>query len=112
MHVKSMYDDYSILKPALGRVGEGIGMPGVTPREELSEIFWAARRNPSEWVAQARFTAVPIAGERCALYPCIGVFTVEGKAAGFYGRVAERPLIDQDAQDVAVLIKSHTGEMR
>ena len=87
-------------------------MPGVTPREELAEIFWAARRNPSEWVAQDRFTAVPIAGERCALYPCIGVFTIEGKAAGFYGRVAERPLIDQNAQDVAVLIKGASEEAR
>jgi hypothetical protein len=107
-----MLDDYSILKPALGRVGEGIGMPGITPRAELADIFWAARKNPSEWVAQARFTAVPIATERAPLYPCIGVFTIEGKAAGFYGRVAERPIIDQNAQDVAVLIKAAPEENR
>ena len=103
-HIKSMLDDYSILKPAMGRVGEGIGMPGVTPTEQLAEIFWDARQNPSEWVAQERFAAVPIAAEKCAVYPCLGVFTVGGKAAGFYGRVAERPLIDQNAQDAAVLI--------
>jgi glutathionylspermidine synthase len=104
MHMKSMLDDYSILKPALGRVGEGIGMPGITPSDQLAEIFWAARQNPLEWVAQERFAAVPIATEKCALYPCLGVFTVGGKAAGFYGRVAERPIIDQNAQDAAVLM--------
>ena len=103
-YIKSMLDDYSILKPALGRVGEGIGMPGITPANEIAEIFWSARQNPSEWVAQERFVAVPIATEKCALYPCLGVFTVGGKAAGFYGRVAERPIINQNAQDAAVLI--------
>jgi hypothetical protein len=40
------------------------------------------------------------------------VFTIEGKAAGFYGRVAERPIIDQNAQDVAVLIKAAPEENR
>lgn len=108
MHIKSMLDDYSILKPALGRVGEGIGMPGVTDKKDLAESFWAARSRPADWVSQERFTAVPIATETCAMYPCIGVFTVGGKAAGFYGRVAERPLIDQRARDAAVLIVSAT----
>jgi glutathionylspermidine synthase len=109
MHIKSMLDDYSILKPALGRVGEGIGIPGISDKKQLAESFWAARSRPKEWVAQARFTAVPVATEKCAMYPCIGVFTIGGKAAGFYGRVAERPLIDQRAQDAAVLIVSHEG---
>lgn len=109
IYIKSMLDDYSILKPALGRVGEGIGMPGITPKNELAEIFWSARRNPTDWVAQERFAAVPIATEKCAMYPCVGVFTIGGKAAGFYGRVAERPIIDQNAQDAAVLMVETAG---
>ena len=79
-------------------------MPGVTPPNQLAEIFRAATSDPSQWVSQARFAAVPIESENCALYPCLGVFTIGGKAAGFYGRVAARPLIDQSAQDIAVLI--------
>ena len=108
-HMKSLWDDYSILKPALGRVGEGIGMPGVTPMDELAEILFFARSRSHEWVAQRRFTAVPIATEKRAMYYCIGVFTINGKAAGFYGRVAERPIIDQRAQDAAVLIVPDAG---
>jgi glutathionylspermidine synthase len=103
-HMKSLWDDYSILKPALGRVGEGIGMPGVTPHEELADIILSARSHADQWVSQRRFLAVPLATEKRAMYSCIGVFTIDGKAAGFYGRVAERPVIDQNAQDAAVLI--------
>ena len=108
-HMKSVWDDFSIVKPALGRVGEGIGMPGVTPQEELAEIMFFARSRPQEWVSQRRFVAVPIATERRAMYYCIGVFTIDGKAAGFYGRAAERPIIDQNALDAAVLIVSPEG---
>lgn len=108
-YMKSALDEFSILKPALGRVGEGIGMPGVTPREEMAEIYYRARGHPHEWVSQKRFDAVPVATEKCAMFYCIGVFTINGKAAGFYGRVAERPIIDQNAQDAAVLITSNAG---
>jgi glutathionylspermidine synthase len=108
-HMKSVWDDFSIVKPALGRVGEGIGMPGVTPQEELAEIFFFARSRPHEWVSQRRFIAVPIATEKRPMYYCIGVFTINGKAAGFYARLAERPIIDQNAQDAAILIISPAG---
>jgi hypothetical protein len=37
-------------------------------------------------------------------YPSIGVYTVNGRVAGAYGRIAERPLIDARARDAAVLI--------
>ena len=108
-HMKSVWDDFSVLKPALGRVGEGIGMPGVTPQQELAEILFFARSRSHEWVSQRRFVAVPIATEKRAMYYCIGVYAINGKAAGFYGRVAERPIIDQKAQDTAVLIIRDAG---
>jgi hypothetical protein len=37
-------------------------------------------------------------------HPCIGVFVVDGRACGAYGRLAERALIDSAARDVAVLV--------
>jgi hypothetical protein len=33
----------------------------------------------------------------------LGVFTVDGQAAGCYGRVSMKPLTDADSQDIAVL---------
>ena len=38
-------------------------------------------------------------------FPCLGVYTINGIAAGIYGRYSHRPLIDYAAVDVAVLIE-------
>lgn len=37
---------------------------------------------------------------------CIGVFTVDGKAAGFYGRMSQFARIDSRAKDVPVLVRA------
>lgn len=98
-------EDEWVLKPALGRVGEGIGMPGATGHKEWRQIgraiFWHARH----WAAQRRFEATPLATADGTRYPCIGVYTVDEHAVGAYGRLAPRPLIDSRAQDVAVLLE-------
>lgn len=97
-------DDAWILKPALGRVGEDVGIQGITPPEELRKILCEARKRPGQWIAQQRFKVLPVETESGDQFPCIGVFTIGGKAAGFYGRISSRPIINQNAQDVAVLI--------
>lgn len=90
-----------IVKPALGRVGDSIGLAGVAEEKELRASVRAARRHEGHWVAQRRFESVPVG----AFHACVGVFTVDGRAAGAYGRVAPRPLIDWRAQDAAVLVR-------
>ena len=97
--------DEWVLKPALGRVGEGIGMPGATAPKEWRQIrraiFWHGRH----WVAQRRFDATPLDTPDGTRFPCVGVYTVDERAVGAYGRLATRPLIDSKAQDVAVLLE-------
>jgi glutathionylspermidine synthase len=109
--IRTTIDDSWVLKPALGRVGEGIGIQGITPPANFQKILRSAHRRPEEWVAQERFDILPVATDTGEKYPCIGVFTIGGKAAGFYGRIADSPIITQHAQDVAVLLKS-SGEGR
>jgi glutathionylspermidine synthase len=99
-------DDSWVLKPVLGRVGEGIGIRGITLAEKFQKMIRDARQHPREWVLQKRFNILPLTTESGGMYPCVGVFTIGGKAAGFYGRIAKQPIITQDAQDVAVLIHS------
>jgi glutathionylspermidine synthase len=96
-------DERWIVKPALGRVGEDVGIRGVCSAKEWSAIEKSVRRHPGEWVAQRKFEAAPVEGR----YPCLGVFTVDGKAAGIYGRMARRALVDHASEDVAVLVQSH-----
>jgi len=57
-------------------------------------------------VAQKRFAILPISTDGGEKYSCIGVFTIAGKAAGFYGRIADTLIITQHAQDVAVLVNN------
>jgi glutathionylspermidine synthase len=97
-------DDQWVLKPALGRVGEMIGLHGVTSGKDWRAIRRSATWWPGHWVAQKRFQMQPIAGPQGVVYPVIGVYTVDRRVAGIYARLAQQPLINHLAQDVAVLI--------
>lgn len=98
--------DEWVLKPALGRVGEDVLIAGVTPAQDAIRIARDVRRQPSHWIAQRRFAATPMRVGASDRYPSIGVYTVNGRVAGAYGRIADRPLIDARARDAAVLISS------
>jgi len=101
-----------VLKPALGRVGEWIGIRGVTADKEWDQIARSAKRHHKFWAAQRRFAAVPARAGDEDLYPCIGVFVVDGKACGLYGRASRVPLIDSRAQDIPILVGERIAKDR
>lgn len=92
-----------VLKPALGRVGEGVRVPGALRPDAKKAAKWASRR-PERWIAQERFESAAVATCEGEVHACVGVFVVDGKTAGAYGRVAAGARIDQTAQDAAVLV--------
>jgi hypothetical protein len=93
-----------VLKPVFGRVGEDVAIAGVTDKPAYERILKEATRNPKDWVAQRRFESIPLDGPAGSVYPCVGVFTLDGRTVGAYGRIARKPLIDHDAQDVSLLL--------
>lgn len=95
-----------VLKPALGRVGSDILLAGATSNKDRTKIIKDARRHPRHWIVQRRFHTLPLTNELGSFYPCIGVFTLDGRAVGAYGRIAKTPLIDHRAQDIAVLLEN------
>jgi len=99
------WDASWVLKPAFGRVGDGVGMDGATPPGEWALIRRSARRHPEFWVAQRRFDTLPLCRQGRLVYPCLGVYTVGGGAAGAYGRLSSTPRIDQHATEAAVLVE-------
>jgi len=103
------HDREWILKPALGRVGEAVTIPEVTPPREWRQISWAARLGPRDWIAQRRFHSRPLPTPLGDRHLVVGVFTVNGRASGFYGRLAQRPRIDQYAQDIAIVVDTRSG---
>lgn len=100
-----------ILKPAFGRVGESITIPEVISKKELKKIEWSARLYPNQWVAQQCFKSLPIPSAKGIRHLCIGVFTVNGQAAGFYGRISSYPRIDLKAQDIAILVSEEEEDV-
>jgi glutathionylspermidine synthase len=104
-------DDEWVIKPALGRVGEGVGLRGVTLPREWRELERAASRHADFWVAQRRFEPTPLDAGGDRMYPCVGVFTVGTRAAGAYGRFGRRAIIDWRAQDAAVLATAEATDV-
>lgn len=99
-----------VLKPALGRVGCDVGIHGSTPPKEMRSIRRAAFWRPRHWIAQTRFDAVPLPSpDGTPLYPSIGVFVIEGKAAGAYGRAVTTPPVNHRAFEMAVLVEDEVN---
>jgi hypothetical protein len=82
----------------------------VTARDLMRPADWlrariAVRLRPSNWIAQRRFQSVPVLTPAGPRHVCLGVYTVNGRAAGAYARIAEKPLINFAAVDVALLLE-------
>jgi hypothetical protein len=91
-----------LLKAAFANNGDEVHDRARRPRD-WRRAAWAARLQPGAWAAQRRFQALPVATPAGIMYPCLGVFTIDGRAAGIYGRLSPQPFIDFAAVDVAVL---------
>lgn len=96
--------DEWMVKPALGRVGEDVALRGVIAPKEFARLQRECARHPGHWVAQRRFEVTATALGGAMVYPCIGVYTVDERVVGAYGRIAPRALIDARAEDAAVLV--------
>ena len=99
-----------VVKPAFGRVGEDVAIAGVSGTAEYRQILRTMRGEPGQWIAQRRFEVVPVPTDDGDVFPCVGVYTVNGKFAGLYGRAARLPLINENAWDVAILVRDNESK--
>jgi hypothetical protein len=74
------------------------------PAREWRRAFWSATINPRQWIAQRKFEPAPVESPIGDVYPCIGVYTIDGRACGAYTRISTSPVIDHRAIDVALLL--------
>lgn len=100
---RSTATDAWVLKPAFGRVGEGVAVAGVTRPVDLAAARSGAWWWPRQWVAQARFASRAVPTPEGPMHLCVGVYTLDGRAIGAYARASARALIDGSAREVAVL---------
>jgi hypothetical protein len=92
-----------LLKAAFANNGDEVHDRAWARPQAWRRAARAARLAPGRWVAQRRFEPLPVATPGGMMYPCLGVYTVDGRAAGVYGRLSPRPVVDFAAVDVAVL---------
>jgi hypothetical protein len=97
-------DDGWLLKAAFGNTGEAVLMRATMTAQNWARAAFKARLRPSHWVAQRRFVTMPLPHESGPLFPCIGVYVVDGSAAGAYARLSPGPIIDFRAREAALLL--------
>lgn len=98
-------DDSWLLKSALCNTGDTVSVRSLLPAKSWTKAARSARWFPSQWIAQRRFEPIPLTTPLGAVYPCIGVYTVDGRACGVYARLSLGPIVDYAAIDVPLLLE-------
>jgi len=98
-------DEGWLLKQTMCNTGEAIAIRELMGARDWRRTRRAARWFPAGWVAQRRFESTPILTPAGPRHVCIGIYTVNGRAAGVYARLAVKPLIDSVAADAALLLE-------
>lgn len=101
-------DDW-VVKSAFCCTGEMVAI-----RDRSSPDWWAqlchqVSRRPDRWILQRRFHTVAIESASGPVFPCVGVYVLNGKTAGVYARVASHQVVDHRAMDAALLIVEAKG---
>jgi len=100
-------DEGWLLKTAMCNNGDTVSIRELMKPKEWIQTRLSARLRPGNWVAQRRFESLPANTPVGKRHVCIGIYTVNGKPAGAYARLSEKPVIDFAAADVALLIQDH-----
>ena len=93
-----------LIKTAWCNTGDTVSGRGLIPARQWRRAFWSATLHPSQWIAQRRFELAPVASPIGNIYPCIGVYTIDGRACGAYTRISTGLVIDHRAIDAALLL--------
>lgn len=101
-------ENHWVLKKVFSNTGDEVHMlAGGGSWQALKRVVL---RNRERWVVQRKFETCPVGSHVGPVYPCLGVYTINGEAAGAYVRVGKHPVIDYRAMDVALLISEHRHE--
>jgi glutathionylspermidine synthase len=98
-----------VLKPAFGRMGEGVTMGAECPPTAWRKRVKAALRDQRmrPYVLQRRFHSVPVETQPGTTYTaCLGAYVVAGRFAGYYSRLARGSLVAYDAANVLTVVET------
>jgi hypothetical protein len=90
-----------LLKTAFCNTGDTVSSPLTMPPKKWFHAAASAALFKSMGPQVQRAIDTPVG----AMYPCIGVYTIAGRACGIYGRLSRSPVVTYAAADVAVLVE-------
>jgi glutathionylspermidine synthase len=99
-----------VLKAAFSNTGDAVMIGNTMTARQWDAAIGAARRHPCRWVAQRRFETASLDSVDGVLYPCIGIFTINGNAAGACVRLSRGQLTDGLALEAPLLIQPGLDE--
>jgi hypothetical protein len=98
-------DETWLMKTAMCNNGDNVLVRSLVSPKTWFRVRMAVQFSPGQWIAQRRFESVPVSTPVGPRHVCIGVYTVNGRAAGAYARLSKKPVIDYSAADAALLLK-------
>ena len=98
-------DDGWLLKTAMCNNGDTVSIRSRMSKTQWRRVGWDVLLRCNSWLAQRRFDTLPVETPMGAMYPCIGVYTLNGRACGGYARLARTEVVDYSAVDVALLVE-------
>jgi glutathionylspermidine synthase len=102
--VRWQRDDGWLVKTALCNTGDTVSVRAAMKPRDWWWTKLSVRLQPSQWVAQRRFESVLVQTPDGPRHACVGIYTVNGRAAGAYARLSPAPIIDFAAVDAALLV--------
>jgi glutathionylspermidine synthase len=104
-HASWSRDDGWLVKTAMCNTGDTVSIRELMPAKQWLQTRLSVFLNPGQWVAQRRFESVTVPTPAGPRHVCVGVYTVNGRAAGAYARINDKPVIDFAAVDAVLLLE-------
>jgi len=104
LRVADLFGSPHVAKPSFGRVGEDIACIDDLSFAKRVRLAASVLTERGLWIRQRRFESVNLGSQREPLHACIGVYCVDGKVAGCYGRLSPVHVVGMSAADAPVFV--------
>jgi glutathionylspermidine synthase len=104
LRVRDLLGSRHIAKPSFGRVGEDIAPIDTLPYPKRVGIAASLLLAKGLWIRQTPFESLNLGSATEPLHACVGVYCVDGKVAGCYGRLSPLRIVGMSAADAPVFV--------
>ncbi|HEY3517911.1 MAG TPA: hypothetical protein VGL98_12765, partial [Gammaproteobacteria bacterium] len=104
LRIGDLFGSPHVAKPSFGRVGEDVARIDELSFAKRVRLAASVLSEKGLWIRQRRFESVNLGLQSEPLHACIGVYCVDGKVAGCYGRLSPVRVVGMSAADAPVFV--------